>query len=1045
MPDFARLNSFRLRRRRRHDVFSLARGYLRAGAETAAATPAFFKGWSPGYNAGTVADYYVGNVTGNDANPGTLSQPFRTFAAAILAAIAAGGQKHIKVFDQGTHYRDSIITAGWNGPSAGAKCSITGYGTQKPVIRGDDPFTGWTQCSAADATLLGGTLGVNGSPVYKKTIARSSIVGDNLYSMAVTENDALVPMVQDAASIPNPHIIGNASTYYTATVTNNGAPNFYVDTLTNAAFGAYTSAQLANATLVWHAFPNVAKFAAINSVAGNVASITPAFKAATYTNDANPGATTGFLILNILPKLTAGTFGYVDVGGGNVDVYIYPTNAANLAAGNVGIVTRKRLIDAGASDYLKIEGFDLMNMGGGGGDDATKDGCPLAIGYDTSFIYQGKQKGIECRHIRVRNQAAGNAIFSQIHTDIRLEYITVSEIFSRTKNLRRCCGLQYLTVASEGARVLFFDIRNVEESPMQFYGQKNAVFAFSYIQDSGLGSHTNIMNSYLGSDNVLYYGIETVNAAGFATWQASSGITMAMCLFDHVYAISGDAIRDQMTSGDPPTIPAEYWVFNNSTRGSISVGAGNNTDNIVDPMTIYAYNNLCAILQYNNPLTQAVVVHSHNALLDSGTAFGAVGAFDNQFSSASVFAGSTMDLHASSPLIGLGGKNLEARLLALEAQYGLNLHYDARGYAFPTLDFTGALCAARGVADVTAPTLSSPTASALSSASISIGVTTAEAKGGVWWVLTTSATPPTAAQIAAGQNHLGVAAVKNGVFTNVSAGAKSTSPTGLSASTQYYAYFTHEDMHGNRSAVATANATTLSALTGIQLIDQSGRYTNFASSHNLTIPAMLEGDCMVILAQIVTGGANVTQNPVQSGYTYDGAAWDGTKLPPSTTPASSKPATYVWHRVAGAGGVAGHTFTIPLSGANNITLTYFHFRGDFATTGVPLSFVGYNATVSSTYPSLSLNNGDAAVTFYNNIGTNSGSNQPVLAANATAFGVSGAPALPQSSGVWINAYSASSVPKNMALLKPVTSTGTYTSPTTADTSTFSAFLLGLRQ
>lgn len=104
------------------------------------------------------------------------------------------------------------------------------------------------------------------------------------------------------------------------------------------------------------------------------------------------------------------------------------------------------------------------------------------------------------------------------------------------------------------------------------------------------------------------------------------------------------------------------------------------------------------------------------------------------------------------------------------------------------------------------PSLSSPTAALSGSTSASGSVSTTGTDGTLYAVITTSATPPSAAQVKAGQNHLGAAAVvaKSQAVTVIGAQAISGGFTGLSASTTYYAYYMHEAVGPYQSTVASA-------------------------------------------------------------------------------------------------------------------------------------------------------------------------------------------------------------------------------------------------
>lgn len=117
--------------------------------------------------------------------------------------------------------------------------------------------------------------------------------------------------------------------------------------------------------------------------------------------------------------------------------------------------------------------------------------------------------------------------------------------------------------------------------------------------------------------------------------------------------------------------------------------------------------------------------------------------------------------------------------------------------------------------DVIVPVLTSPTASSAGTTTASIGVTTDTAEGTLYYVLTTSATPPSKAQVKAGQNNGGTSAAWAGSQAVTTAGAKAASPSSLTAATTYYAYFMHEDVAGNQSTVAAASSFATDAATAV--------------------------------------------------------------------------------------------------------------------------------------------------------------------------------------------------------------------------------------
>ncbi len=113
--------------------------------------------------------------------------------------------------------------------------------------------------------------------------------------------------------------------------------------------------------------------------------------------------------------------------------------------------------------------------------------------------------------------------------------------------------------------------------------------------------------------------------------------------------------------------------------------------------------------------------------------------------------------------------------------------------------------------DVTAPSLSSPIDAEDSSAASTWAVTTDEGNGTLYWVITTSATAPSAAQVKAGQDHTGSAAASSGSEAVTETGEVTGAGSGLSAETTYYTHFMHEDAAENQSSVASADGFTTDA------------------------------------------------------------------------------------------------------------------------------------------------------------------------------------------------------------------------------------------
>jgi hypothetical protein len=111
-----------------------------------------------------------------------------------------------------------------------------------------------------------------------------------------------------------------------------------------------------------------------------------------------------------------------------------------------------------------------------------------------------------------------------------------------------------------------------------------------------------------------------------------------------------------------------------------------------------------------------------------------------------------------------------------------------------------------GPPDTTAPVLSAADVNEIEITTATGLVTTDEANGRLYIVVTESASNPSAAQVKAGLDHAGAAAVFADDQAITSVGEKLFSITGLTTATTYYAYFMHEDWRFNQSTVVSFDA-----------------------------------------------------------------------------------------------------------------------------------------------------------------------------------------------------------------------------------------------
>lgn len=106
--------------------------------------------------------------------------------------------------------------------------------------------------------------------------------------------------------------------------------------------------------------------------------------------------------------------------------------------------------------------------------------------------------------------------------------------------------------------------------------------------------------------------------------------------------------------------------------------------------------------------------------------------------------------------------------------------------------------------DETAPVLSAPTGLKTGTTTATVTVTTDEGNGLADVVITTSATAPSAAQIKAGEDHLGAPALAHATQTVTAAGVLTFNISGLPAATTCYAHFVQDDLWPNTSNIVTS-------------------------------------------------------------------------------------------------------------------------------------------------------------------------------------------------------------------------------------------------
>lgn len=118
--------------------------------------------------------------------------------------------------------------------------------------------------------------------------------------------------------------------------------------------------------------------------------------------------------------------------------------------------------------------------------------------------------------------------------------------------------------------------------------------------------------------------------------------------------------------------------------------------------------------------------------------------------------------------------------------------------------------------DLTAPVLSSPTSDENGSNGYTGTISTDEGNGTIWYVVTSSSSQPSFAQIKNQQDHTGTTAPSFGDTSVSQSGTVNISGSGLASSTTYYIHYAHEDAAENQSNIVTSSSFTTEASVAAQ-------------------------------------------------------------------------------------------------------------------------------------------------------------------------------------------------------------------------------------
>lgn len=614
-------------------------------------------GQSPSYDAGTTGDWFVDGKNGSDTHTGDAPETaFATIAAAISAAQANGGSPTIRIMGDGHIYREANALS-WN-QSALTGLTITGYGTDRPVISGARTLSDFAPCTAADALHVGN----NWVQIRKLTVDKADYPLANTWRTIMCEGTKpldLCGVREPGRKTPdfffdNNDQLFDANDHPDLSVSLRGGQ--YYDTLAHpGVLGAFTDAQLEQSIAAVWRIGNGTEFLAVNSVS----SVVLTFEDVDVTPQS--GTDGAYALLNVLPAIEQGQWGYRDNGDGTLTFYVWPRDPAFTQAEIAVQTYGLRILRALDNTPVTIENIDFeMFAHDGVGGNALEinnviglTGCPVTVR--------------ECSFQRCAGQACLFAKFVE-------QAVTVERC-----TLRESISFGLMTLPSNGAPSVGNRIRqclaqDLSQTGFRMFGCHDMVMSdIVSIRTSG-GGHANAINFYGDCDRIAvinYRGaLEPANRLyeGYATNQTASRLHFLHCTFTP--AGDGRGYVDQTIGGEVlPNVGADSHLINcwvphmpdrlaSPNAGGITVGRDVHSWSLTNCVTPAIVNTGGTVTRTNNLLTNSTATSGTGELLASE--------IDAVFANVDSFR---FEAVPASPLNSMAGANVETIIQTLEGWF----------------------------------------------------------------------------------------------------------------------------------------------------------------------------------------------------------------------------------------------------------------------------------------------------------------------------------------------------------------------------------------
>lgn len=628
-------------------------------------------GQSTIFDAGTDGDWFVDGANGDDGNAGTSpANAFATIFAALTAAHAAGGSPTIRIMGDRHVYRETNTFSWSNNGLTGL--TIAGYGTDRPVISGARRITGFAPCTADDEALVGS----NFAAIFKCTVNTFDYPLAENWRTIVTEDGRALNLcgVRETRRSTPDFFIDNIDQLFDANdhadlaITLRGGQ--YYGTLTHpSALGGFTDSQLEQSVAAVWRIGNGTDFLNVASVSGGALT----FEAKNVTPQS--GTDGAYALLNVLPAMQPGHWGWRDHGDGTITYYVWPRHS-DFTEAEIAIETHGlRIIRNVSESPVTIENLDFAmfanNGTGGVALDLTNGvgltGCPATV-RECSFRYCA---GLSCMQVKFFEQSA-----------------TIERCSFRDSISFGLMTLPSTGNPSVGNRISNCLAQDLSQTGFRMFGCHDMVMQdIQSVRTSG-GGHANAINFYGDCDRVAVInyrggiGLQNRLYEGYATNQTASRLYMLHCTFTP--ASDGRGYVDQTATGEDLPAPGSdshlinCWVPHMPDRigavnaGGITVGRDVQDWTVMNCVTPAIVNTGGALTRSNNLLT--------NSNTTDGTAEALAGDIDAVFADTDSFR---FEAVPGSPLNTMAGASVETTIQTLEGWFSdIDFRRDAASRAW---------------------------------------------------------------------------------------------------------------------------------------------------------------------------------------------------------------------------------------------------------------------------------------------------------------------------------------------------------------------------